>query len=133
MCGLLPDKLSDDPFPPPSTLRSSPKTRPVQSRRRLADIWLTKELESAEGGAPWLLSLASAVGYSTNCCRKSVTDPDAAEAAYADRTEKYKGKCLEAGFDFLPLIFESHGGGFGPAVRTLLARVASLRGARGMW
>ena len=66
--------------------------------------------------------------------RPSTEDPAHSCREYAKTKIAYKetgAKCEAAGFAFVPLTFEPHGGGFGPAVSDLIARLAQLRTAQG--
>ena len=42
-------------------------------------------------------------------------------------------KCLDQGFAFTPLIFESHGAGFGQEARALISKIDALQEAKGAY
>ena len=42
-------------------------------------------------------------------------------------------KCRKAGMTFLPIIFETHGGGWGGGTVQLLRNIAQAQRARGVW
>ena len=61
-------------------------------------------------------------------------DPLRAPASYAARKVAWLdigAQCEAEGFAFVPMTFESHGGGFGPAAADLLHRLARLHTATG--
>ena len=65
---------------------------------------------------------------------KTLETPEHAVSAYTTFKERFKDtgqKCLEMGITFTPLVFEAHAGGFSPAVRTLLTKVAERLTAKG--
>ena len=136
--GLLPDKPAEER--PDGAEEAQQDSRESQEggdgRRRPADIWLPK---GAKGRGD-CKAVAHDVGFSSGLqhevARWSATDPDYAVRGYRARKEAFKEtlkKCLDQGFDFSPLIFESHGGGFGPEVRALISKVADLQEAKGVF
>ena len=80
------------------------------------------------------MDLAFSSGMQQSQLRASMEDAGAAVAAYEQVKINYKDtaqKCEDAGFTFTPLVFESHGGGFGKSVRSLLGKLASAQTAAG--
>jgi hypothetical protein len=117
--GLLPDRPADD------GVRSA-LTDVGDERRRPADIWLPRGGGSTNG-CPEALDFAVTSGLRSDLIQRVCTDPEHIFSQYAALKETYRDtgqKCRAQGFQFTPLIFESHGGSWSLAARRIFDFVA---------
>ena len=117
--GLLTGKPQEEcPNPEPEDTASGPQGDPDNDdRRRPADIWLPRGPGGRGGARPVAYDVGFSFGLQHDTARWSVTDPERAINMYRSRKENFKDtlkKCLDQGFSFTPLIFESHGGCLDP-------------------
>ena len=96
--------------------------------RRPADVWLPR----GRGRRGEALDFACTSGMRTDFLERSAEDGGAVFPAYEHRKRTYKAteeECERAGFSFLPMVFESHGGGWNPLARGMVDRIAKLQAA----
>ena len=86
--------------------------------RRPADVWLPRGMSST-CGRPEALDFAVTCGLTSDKVWKSAESPHVLFEDYCDFKRQYKDTgqlCSNQGLVFTPLVFEAHGGGFGPDV-----------------
>ena len=127
--GLLPERPAEDALPAsdvPDGVR--------RARRRPADVWVPHGL----GPVPAALDFACTSGLRADSMMAATTDPASILSAYEDFKSSFKPPgedtatgeaCKQAGFAFLPMIIESHGGGWAPSARRTLDAIAKHTGA----
>ena len=117
--GLLPARPTSDGAP----------ERPLLNGRRPADVWLPR----GASGRPEALDFAVSSGMRSDLFRLSAVDPGLAFVQYERYKRNYDNteqSCSAAGFRFVPIIFEAHGGGWSPTARGLVDWVARQLAAR---
>jgi len=125
---LRPEREKAGLLPARPTSGGAPK-RPLVNGRRPADVWLPR----GASGRPEALDFAVTSGMRSDLFRLSAVDPGAAFEHYErfkrnfDSTEEL---CSAAGFRFVPIVFEAHGGGWSPMARGLVDWVARQSAAR---
>ena len=111
--GLLP------PRPDADTIRERTTTR----GRRPADIWLPGWMEDG----PAALDFAVTSGLRADVLHASALDGGHSTEAYEDVKRLYldtAAQCSAQGLQFVPLVVEAHGGGWGPSAVTLWKKLA---------
>jgi len=111
--GLLPARPDDETIQGERTL----------SGRRPADGWLP-----AWQGSACALDFAATSGMQATMLHASRTDGSAALVAYESKKRSYKDTgelCRAAGFQFVPMVVESHGGGWCTGATKLWKTMAS--------
>ena len=96
--------------------------------RRPADVWLPRG-PSGRGEA---LDFACTSGLRTDMWRCVLQNPNCVFESYEDYkfTYKYTGQfCEAAGFQFTPMVLETHSGAWSPAARRMLDWLASSQSA----
>ena len=113
--GLLPQRPQEDGLP---TSRGA---------RRPADVWLPRGVD----GEPEALDFAVTSGMQAGLLRNVMEEPGYVFMRYEDFKQQHlrtAEQCQTAGFQFTPLVFEAHAGGFSGKARHLiewLARAAA--------
>jgi hypothetical protein len=111
--GLLPARPATDEVPASGDL----------SARRPADVWLPRGA-SGKGEA---LDFAVTSGLRADLMRQVATSPELVFSSYEQAKREYKQTntlCSEAGFRFVPMVVEAHGGGFSKTVRGMIDWIA---------
>ena len=104
-------------------------------RRRPADIYLPR----GAGGVrcePAALDFAVTSGLRPDHIEQVITDPAGILCDYSEYKKAYKDtedKLNLRGIQFLPLILEAHGGGWGAGLRQVAALVAARQKTSGEW
>ena len=109
--GLLPQRPSEDDW---GTERSM---------RRPADIWLPQG-QRGRGEAP---DIAVTSGLRADMMQEVRDTPTAVFEKYEHLKKTHQNteeQCMQAGFDFTPVIFEAHGGSWSLTTRRVLDRIA---------
>ena len=113
--GLLPERPVTDGF------RADAKTS--TGGRRPADIWLPR----GTTGGKEALDFAVTSAMRGDLFRHAAEDPGKVFEQYNRYKREYKNTaeiCKEAGFCFMPMVIEAHGGGWSPTARRVLAWLA---------
>ena len=106
----------------------------ARSRRRPADVFIPRAL----GGTPAALDFACTSGLRADTLRDSATSPDCVLSSYEDFKKSFKAPgdevatgelCAGAGLTFIPMVIESHSGGWGKMARKTLDTIAKHAGA----
>ena len=108
--GLLPSRPKEDGIPSPVG-------------RRPADVWVPRG--NSGGGEAWDFAVSS--GMRSDLFRACTEAPELVFLQYERHKLEYKDTakcCDDAGFRFIPLILEAHGGGFSPTLRGVVDWVA---------
>ena len=111
--GLLPARPAEDGVGQDSCLR------------RPADVWLPR----TQGGPGQALDLACTSGLRSDVLGKSA-DGETVFPAYEDLKKSFKNtdeECSRAGFRFVPLVIEAHGGSWSPLARGVLDKLAKAQ------
>ena len=85
---------------------------------------------------PAALDWAITSGLRADKVEQAIRDPVGILSDYADFKHVYKdtgAKCQQQGIQFMPLIAEAHGGGWGAQLREVIAFLASRQRAIGDW
>ena len=100
-----------------------------RGRRRPADVYIPR---GALGSAR-ALDFALTSGMRPDREAAVLVDPEGAIRAYEDSKRNYKPPgadlptgeaCVQAGFDFIPMVMEAHGGGWGVGARKVIGDIA---------
>ena len=127
--GLLPGRPVDD---------GAPATDPEvheDRRRRPADVYLPR----GTGGVrrqPAALDWAVTSGLRADRVEQVASGSADILAEYADFKDSFKDtkeKCQAQGIDFVPLVIEAHGGGWGAPLRSVACFLAAQQKATGEW
>ena len=129
IAGLRPKKEKQNLLPPRPDEEFLRGERP-NTGRRPADIWLP-----IWNGKPAALDFACTSGMQASALHTSAVDGQAAMSSYEEKKRSFQGTelaCETAGFAFIPLVIESHGGGWAPTatkfLKSLAAAVADKEG-----
>ena len=96
--------------------------------RRPADAWLPR----SPGTTNEALDFACTSGMRADFMDRSAADGGCVFAAYEHHKRSYKDtekECSQVGIKFIPMIIESHGGGWSPLARAILDRLARRQSA----
>ena len=99
---------------PPRPDSDSIRERETARGRRPADIWVPQWRES--GPAAWDFAVTS--GLRAGEIHASALDGGRSTEAYEDVKRQYldtAAQCSQQGLQFVPMVVEAHGGGWGPA------------------
>ena len=116
--GLLPSR-------PPQDGIHTETTRSNRARRRPADVYLPR----GPGNKPAALDFACTSGLRFDRLRAAIDEPDGVCADYEDMKRNFRPDnedrgteelCEQQGFQFLPMVIESHSGGWGKTARRAL-------------
>ena len=100
--------------------------RDSNALRRPADIYLPRWRR----GVPAALDLAVTSGLKPDMVNKSAEDGSSAVTAYETFKRCYldtETTCQEEGFNFIPLVCEADGGGWGPAANAVWSELAKRK------
>ena len=101
--------------------------------RRPADVWLPRGMSSTSG-RPEALDFAVTCGLTSDKVWKSAESPHVLFEDYCDFKRQYKDTgqlCSNQGLVFTPLVFEAHGGGFGPDVLRIFDAISKRQASSG--
>ena len=116
--GLLPIR------PPQDGTHAEPSNR-NRARRRPADVYLPR----GPGNKPAALDFACTSGLRFDRLRSAIDDPNRVCVDYEDFKRNFKPDgedhgteelCRAQGFQFIPMVLESHSGGWGKTARNIL-------------
>ena len=96
---------------------------PADAQRRPADIFLP----CWHLGGAAALDFAVTSGMQTDCLRDSAADAGSAAIKYELKKKEYKetaAKCIEVGFQFVPMVCEAHSGSWGPEAKKIFKCLA---------
>ena len=91
--------------------------------RRPADVYIPR----FNAGAPAALDFAVTSGLREDSMSASVADADSSLLRYEDHKCTYKDtrtQCQDQGIQFIPMVMEASGGGWGPQARKVWTRLA---------
>ena len=128
--GLSPELEKPGLLPPrPTDAGGCEAGQGVQQGRRPADVFLP--MWGLKG--PAALDLAVTSGMRPGCLPASASDGGRAVRDYESRKRAYQhteAQCKDQGIQFLPLVFEACGGGFGPTALGTIRAVSALAAVR---
>ena len=111
------------PRPLAGALQESGADRDPNTHRRPADVYLPRWRR----GTPAALDLAVTSGLKRDMVQKPIEDGSSAVRAYEVFKRSYmdtETKCQEEGINFIPIICEADGGGWGPAAHAVWSELA---------
>ena len=114
------------PRPLTGSAQESGAERDPNATRRPADVFLPRWRR----GAPAALDLAVTSGLRADTLNKTIDDGSSAVKAYEHHKRSYldtESTCREEGINFIPLICEADGGGWGPAANAVWNEIAKLK------
>ena len=125
--GLFPGRPLDD---------GAPSQQQQEDRqRRPADVYLPRGVGGTKR-APAALDWAITSGLRADKVQQVVEGSTDILAEYADFKRSFKdteSKCQQQGIQFIPLIVEAHGGGWGGPLRQAMGYLAAQQKAAGEW
>ena len=98
--------------------------------RHPADVWIPRGRSNISRGEPCDCAVRS--GMQSALFRPAAATPTLVFQLYEDRKRSFQNTleaCENAGFDFVPLIFEAHGGGWSSANRAIFDWMSKLQAA----
>ena len=116
------------PRPLSGASQESGVNREPQSLRRPADVYLPRWRR----GLPAALDLAVTSGLKVDMVQRSAEKGSAAVEIYEDFKRSYLDThttCQEEGLNFIPLVIEADGGGWGPAAHAVWSELAKRKSA----
>ena len=125
--GLLPGRPLDDGAPS--------RQQQEDGQRRPADVYLPRGVGGAKR-APAALDWAITSGLRADKVHQIAEGTSDILAEYADFKRTYKdteSKCQRQGLQFVPLIIEAHGGGWGGPLRQVAGFLAAQQKTAGEW
>ena len=114
------------PRPTIGATQESGVSRDSDENRRPADVYLPKWRR----GIPAALDFAVTSGLRSDLVDKSAKDGSAATTNYEDFKRSHlntEAKCREEGINFIPMICEADGGGWGPAAHKVWSELAKQK------
>ena len=114
------------PRPLTGAVQESGAERDPNALRRPADIYLPRWRRDI----PAALDLAVTSGLKRDMVDRSAIDGSAAVTAYEGFKRTYlatEATCQEEGINFIPMICEADGGGWGPAAHSVLSEIAKYK------
>jgi hypothetical protein len=112
--GLFPSRPEADDLPAPAS---------ASAGRRPADIWLPR----GSKGRGEALDFAVTSAMRGDVFRHAAASPEAVFSSYEHQKRQHLDtgqQCEAAGFDFVPMVFEAHAGGWSPTARGILDWIA---------
>ena len=126
--GLAAEREKAGLLPP----RSREEGLPVSpSARRPADVWQPRGISGASEA--WDFSISS--GLAAQFRDRAASNPEEVIAIIENRKRTYMNTeeiCNSAGFQFVPMILEAHGGGWSPSIRKAVNWISAAGAARGI-
>ena len=114
------------PRPINGALQENGNNRDTENLRRPADVYLPRW----KRGIPAALDFAVTSGLRRNMVEKSAVDGKSATTSYEDFKRSHldtEAKCQEEGIQFIPMICEADGGGWGKAAHQVWSELAKRK------